>query len=71
MGPKVKIQVTDSVFDCDTCANTIEQVLWRQAGIEGVTTDETNEILEMNYDPTQTDATTIEQIVARWGYTQA
>jgi copper chaperone CopZ len=68
MSSTAKIQVTDSIFDCDNCSNTIERILQKKPGIEEVRTNEANRHLEVEYNSSQIRAKTIRQIVEQWGY---
>lgn len=69
MSATVRIHVTDSGFDCETCANTVEQVLKQTAGVEDVQIDEETSQLAVGYDVSQIAEEEIQNVVADWGYT--
>jgi copper chaperone CopZ len=71
MSDTVHIHVTNSVFDCDTCANTIERVLKKTAGVEKVQIDDEASQLEVGYDTAQIEDEAIREIVEEWGYTSS
>lgn len=68
MSEIARINVADSVFECDVCSNTVGNVLQQTVGVEDVVTDEATRCLEVSYDPRQTNRTELESIVAEWGY---
>lgn len=71
MSDTARIQVTDSVFDCDTCANTVERVLEKTAGVETVEIDAGANRVTVGYDTGRIEAEEIQQVVEEWGYTAA
>lgn len=71
MSDTVRVHVTNSVFDCDTCANTIERVLEKTAGVEKVRIDDEDSQLEVGYDTAQIEEEAIRKIVEEWGYTSS
>lgn len=64
----VHISLAESVFDCDSCANTIERVLRKTAGIERVRIEDAADRVEVAYDPALLEPDEITQIVDDWGY---
>lgn len=64
----VQITVVESVFDCDSCANTIERVLQKTAGIERVHIEDAVNRVDVVYDPALLEPDEIIQIIDNWGY---
>jgi len=69
MSTTARIRVIDSVFDCENCANTIEQVLLEKGGIEDITVDDAERELEVRFHQSQMDEDRIAGIIEEWGYT--
>lgn len=69
MSATTRIRVTNSVFDCEHCANTIERVLLKKGGVEDITVDDTEQILEVQFDRSRMDEDRIAELVEKWGYT--
>lgn len=69
MSATVRIHVTDSVFNCDACANTVERVLKKTTGVEKVQVNNEASELEVGYDTTQIEEESIQKTVEEWGYT--
>lgn len=68
MSGTTQIRVTDSAFDCENCATTIERVLRKERGVEGVTVDDAEQELEVRFDRSRIDEDRIAGIVEEWGY---
>jgi len=68
MSTTTRIHVTDSVFDCENCANTIERVLLKKGGVEDITVDDTERKLEVRFHRSQMDEDRIVELVEEWGY---
>ncbi|WP_128906026.1 heavy-metal-associated domain-containing protein [Halorubrum amylolyticum] len=64
-----QIRVTDSVFACENCANTIERVLLKKGGVEDVTVDGSEKELEVRFHRSRMDEDRIVELVEEWGYT--
>jgi copper chaperone CopZ len=62
------VPVTDTVFECDNCENTIITVLEGTAGVDGVTIETDNRALAIEYDPETTNDEELHEIVETWGY---
>jgi copper chaperone CopZ len=68
MTATARVSVTNSVFDYDHCANTIERVLMKAEGVKTITIADGEQYIEVHYDQSLTDEERVEQIVAEWGY---
>jgi len=68
MSDTVQIRVTNSVFGCSTCANTVERVLEKTAGVEEILIDDGSDQLTVGYDATRVEPKEIERIVEEWGF---
>ncbi|WP_170831035.1 cation transporter [Natronobacterium texcoconense] len=69
MSNTVRIRVRDAMFDCESCANTIEHVLEATYGVEQIDVDESTERVEIDYDPDIVAPTELEMTFEAWGYT--
>jgi len=69
MTTTTSVPVTDSVFDCENCANTIEQVLRAESGVKDVVVDNAERELDIRFDRSETSEDRISRLVAEWGYT--
>jgi len=68
MSATTRIRVTDSVFDCEHCANTLERVLLKNGGVEAITVDDRERELKIRFDQSQMDEDRIAHLVEEWGY---
>jgi copper chaperone CopZ len=69
MTTTTSVPVTDSVFDCENCANTIEHVLRAESGVKDVVVDDAERSLDVRFDRSETGEDRISRLVAEWGYT--
>lgn len=69
MTATTRIRVNNAVFDCEHCANTIEQVLLKKGGVEHITVDDAERELEVRFHRSRIDEDGIVELVEKWGYT--
>jgi len=69
MNETTRIRVADTAFDCENCATTIERVLRKEGGVEGVIVDDAERELEVQFDQSRIDEDRIAGIIEEWGYT--
>ncbi|MFC6838313.1 heavy-metal-associated domain-containing protein [Halomarina ordinaria] len=62
------VPVTDTVFECDNCENTIVTVLEGTAGVDGVSIETDDRVLSIAYDPETTTDEELHDLVETWGY---
>lgn len=68
MKKTVQVPVRDSAFDCDSCVNTVEQVLTATPGVTHITIDNTTDQVEIDYDSDITDPNELRKTIEEWGY---
>lgn len=69
MSAMIRIRLTDPVFDCEQCANTIERVLLKDGGVEDITIHDAEQELEVQFNRSRMDEDRIVDVVEEWGYT--
>jgi copper chaperone CopZ len=68
MDQTATVPVSDTVFECDNCENTIVHVLEGTSGVDGVSVETDNRVLTIAYDPEITNDEELHDIVETWGY---
>lgn len=62
------VPVTDTVFECDNCENTIVHVLEETTGVDEVSVQTDDRTLAIAYDSEATSDVELHDVVKSWGY---